>query len=138
VSGLALHHWVWRHGRPFAGGGKTVRMLQPGQPAGTAAACSALLTLGNSGLCRQWLFLLEGAATVVFGVVLRLCLAPSPAKARMLSHEEREWLQQEQDAARAATAAACGGRQRRGTLSERGNGVGSAILGVLLENGTAK
>ena len=67
---------------------------------------------------RQWLFLLEGAATVVFGVVLRLCLAPSPAKARMLSHEEREWLQQEQDAARAGTAAASGGRQRRGTLSE--------------------
>lgn len=58
----------------------------------------------------------------MFGVVLRLCLAPSPAKARMLSHEEREWLQQEQDAARAATAAASGGRQRRGTLSEWGLG----------------
>ncbi|KAI7845687.1 hypothetical protein COHA_000801 [Chlorella ohadii] len=75
-----------------------------------APIAAAILAMDGAGGLKgwQWLFLLEGAATVVFGMVLRLCLAPSPAKARMLSHEEREWLQQEQDAARAATAAASG------------------------------
>ncbi|PRW44580.1 MFS general substrate transporter [Chlorella sorokiniana] len=88
------------------------------QVVGAPIAAGILAMDGVGGLKGwQWLFLLEGAATVVFGVVLRLCLAPSPAKARMLSHEEREWLQQEQDAARAATAAVSGTRQRRGTLS---------------------
>ena len=70
--------------------------------------------------CRQWLFILEGLATVAFGLVLRLCLAPSPARAAMLSHAEREWLVQEQDAARAAAAAARGGRRGKGMLSEWG------------------
>lgn len=86
--------------------------------AGTTAHQHTSLPTARSHPSRQWLFLLEGAATVVFGVLLRLCLAPSPAKARMLTHEEREWLQQEQDAARAVTAAAGGARQRKGMLSE--------------------
>lgn len=68
------------------------------------------------------MFLVEGGLTVAFGLVLRFRLAPSPAKARMLSHAEREWLQQEQDAARTAAAARRQGRPK-GLLGEKREGV---------------
>lgn len=46
----------------------------------------------------QWLFIIEGAITAVFGVILRFVLAPSPAQAKFLTRAERSWLQKRQDA----------------------------------------
>ena len=87
-----------------------------------APLAAALLAMDGLGDLHgwQWLFLLEGGVTVLFGFALRACLAPSPAKARMLSHAEREWLQEQQAAGRAAAAAANAaqqhGSQRSGLL----------------------
>jgi sugar phosphate permease len=46
----------------------------------------------------QWLFLIEGLTTLIFGVLLRLFLAPSPREAACLTTTEQEWLQRRQDA----------------------------------------
>jgi MFS family permease len=46
----------------------------------------------------QWLFLIEGLTTLVFGVLLRIFLAPSPREAACLTTTEQEWLQRRQDA----------------------------------------
>lgn len=63
-----------------------------------APLAAAILSMDGLGGLRgwQWLFLLEGGATVAFGVALRLGLAPSPSKAPMLSHAERAWVVQRQ------------------------------------------
>ena len=74
-----------------------------------APLAAAILTMDGLGGLRgwQWLFLLEGGATVLFGVALRLCLAHSPARAhRVLTHAEREWLCQQKAAEREAASAA--------------------------------
>jgi MFS family permease len=83
-----------------------------------APIAAVILAMDGTGGLRgwQWLFLLEGAVTVAFGAVLRFALAPSPAKARMLSRAEREWLAQRQEAARAAAAGRAGGGRGDGSL----------------------
>lgn len=88
-----------------------------------APLAAAILMMDGVGRLHgwQWLFLLEGAATVVFGVALRFALAPSPAKARMLTHAEREWLQQRQARVLARQQAAAGGGS---TAREGGGGAG--------------
>lgn len=111
------------------------------QVLGAPLAALILGTLdGAAGLAGwKWLFLLEGAATVVFGVVLRWRLAPSPAKARMLSRAEREWLCREKEEELAAKAAATGGRHHasrwKASMSEFGGrsagGIGVGRLGGL-------
>lgn len=79
------------------------------QVLGAPLAAAILAMDGLAGLRGwQWLFLLEGAATVVFGAALRFGLAPSPAKARMLTHAEREWLVGRQARAAAAGSASAG------------------------------
>lgn len=50
--------------------------------------------LGLSGW--QWLFLIEGMCTVVYGAVLRYQLTPSPEKAVFLSENDRFWLEERQ------------------------------------------
>ena len=45
----------------------------------------------------QWLFIIEGVTTLIFGVLLKIFLAPSPATATCLTPEERKWLQRRQD-----------------------------------------
>jgi ACS family tartrate transporter-like MFS transporter len=50
----------------------------------------------------RWLFLVEGAITVIFGVLLGLNLAPSPRDASFLHEVEREWLANRQDRQRTA------------------------------------
>lgn len=98
------------------------------QVLGAPLAALILGTLdGAAGLAGwQWLFLLEGAATVAFGLVLRWRLAPSPAKARMLTRAEREWLCAEKEGELAAKAAAAGGRHHssrwKANMSEWGLG----------------
>jgi MFS family permease len=97
------------------------------QVVGAPLAAAILAMDGLGGLAGwQWLFLLEGCLTVAFGVVLRLALAPSPAKARMLTHPERAWLQQRQDDARAATAAAAAGGRRQQQQAGEGGASGSS------------
>jgi len=64
-----------------------------------APLAAAILSLdGQLGLRGwQWLFLIEGGTTLIFGILLRLFLVPSPAKAKFLTPEERNWLQHRQD-----------------------------------------
>ncbi len=101
---------------------------------GAPLAAAILAMDGLAGLRGwQWLFLLEGAATVVFGAALRIGLAPSPAKARMLSHAEREWLVERQAQAAARGAAGSAGAGREGGLMAAikrplGEHVGQALL----------
>ena len=58
----------------------------------------------------QWLFIIEGLLTVVYGVCVKLLLAPKPATAWFLQPAEREWLQQRQDNMHAGAVATSGGR----------------------------
>ena len=62
---------------------------------------AALLSLDGVGGMRgwQWLFLVEGVPTILFGIALRVRLAPSPDRAMFLSREERRWLARRQEAA---------------------------------------
>ena len=58
----------------------------------------------------QWLFLLEGIPTIVFGVVTLYCLTDKPADAAWLTPEEKAWVEGELEAEKAAMPAArhCG------------------------------
>jgi ACS family tartrate transporter-like MFS transporter len=53
-----------------------------------------LLSLGGKlGLAGwQWLFLLEGIPSVLFSVVILMCLPDGPAKVKWLTGPEKEWL----------------------------------------------
>lgn len=94
------------------------------QVLGAPLAAGILAMDGLAGLRGwQWLFLLEGLATIAFGAVLRLALVPSPAKARMLTPAERSWLQQRQ--ARAAA------RQQEGKAAGGGGAAHEGLAGIL-------
>jgi MFS transporter, ACS family, tartrate transporter len=68
------------------------------QVVGAPVAAGILAMDGTLGLRGwQWLFLLEGAPTIVFGVALRLRLAPTPSTAQFLTRQERVWLARRQD-----------------------------------------
>jgi MFS transporter, ACS family, tartrate transporter len=56
----------------------------------------------------QWLFVIEGLPTVVFGLVFLLTMPDCPREAKWLSGEERGWLQATLDGERKAVAAAHG------------------------------
>ena len=66
-----------------------------------------LLGLDGSGGLRgwQWLFLLEGLPTVFLGVAMFWFLPDSPATARWLTGDERDWLVDELNAENARLAA---------------------------------
>ncbi|EFN55132.1 hypothetical protein CHLNCDRAFT_134195 [Chlorella variabilis] len=98
------------------------------QVVGAPLAAGILAMDGVGGLRGwQWLFILEGGATVVFGALLRFALAPSPAKARMLTRAEREWLRHRQETARTAMGAA--GQQ--GAHPQAREGGGSTCAGFM-------
>ncbi|CAL5220999.1 g3114 [Coccomyxa viridis] len=68
------------------------------QVVGAPLAAALLLMEGVCGLHGwQWLFIIEGAATCLWGIVLAVALAACPASAWFLSREQREWLQKRQD-----------------------------------------
>jgi MFS family permease len=93
-----------------------------------APIAAGILALDGMGGLRgwQWLFILEGSVTVIFGCVLRFMLAPSPAKAPMLTRVEREWLHERQETARAALAAP--GRASAVSSREGGSGTATSLL----------
>ena len=66
---------------------------------GAPIAAVILATLdGSLGLAGwQWLFLIEGVCTVLYGVCLRYCLAKSPEEASFLDDDEKIWLQERQE-----------------------------------------
>lgn len=70
---------------------------------------SALLSLdGCLGLAGwQWLFIMEGIPTVLLGIWMRSALVESPAKARFLQPQEREWVQQRVAKAWVGAGGAC-------------------------------
>ncbi|KAK9845271.1 hypothetical protein WJX81_001693 [Elliptochloris bilobata] len=68
------------------------------QVIGALVAAAIFQMDGLSGLPGwMWLFILEGAATVIFGLALRVFLAPTPGQAWFLKPAERRWLQKRQD-----------------------------------------
>lgn len=69
---------------------------------------SALLRLdGHAGLSGwQWLFVAEGIPTIVLGISVLFVLDDSPAQAKWLTPDERQWLVQELDEDRARYGAA--------------------------------
>ena len=74
------------------------------------------LTAGRPGW--QWLFIIEGCLTIIYGIVLKVLLAPTPGVAWFLKPAERTWLQQRQDNIHLGAMANSGGR-------------GSTIMGAL-------
>lgn len=65
--------------------------------------------MGMNGIAHlqgwQWLFILEGAPTVLLGVITFFFLTDHPAQARWLEPQERQWLTGEMARERAAQAA---------------------------------
>ena len=58
----------------------------------------------------QWLFIIEGCLTVVYGICVKLLLAPKPSTAWFLQPAEREWLRQRQDNVHTGAVANAGGK----------------------------
>lgn len=88
------------------------------QVIGGPLAAALLLLDGTFGLHGwQWLFICEGIPTVLFALVLKMCLAPTPATAQCLTPEERVWLQKRQHEATAARNATTGQSSITGALS---------------------
>ena len=103
------------------------------QVLGAPLAAAILAMDGAAGLKGwQWLFILEGGATVAFAVALRYGLSPSPGKARVLNHAEREWLQRRQEAALAQVrSSGGGGGEQHGGGGSGGTGIGQQMRGLL-------
>ena len=82
----------------------------------------------------QWMFVLEGAPCVILGVLVLLCLTETPAEAKWLSPEERDWLQSCYDAERRERAAALENEKPRTwslVTDARVLAYGAAFFGVL-------
>ncbi len=60
---------------------------------------------------------------MLFGIALRMRLAPSPAKAKCLEPEERLWLQRRQD-----DSAAAGGGGQGGGRGQQGESQVAALM----------
>jgi MFS transporter, ACS family, tartrate transporter len=68
-----------------------------------------LLELHGLGLKNwQWMFLLEGIPSVLLGIVVLRFLTDRPSQAAWLTQEQRDWLANEMEAERAASAQAAG------------------------------
>ena len=69
-----------------------------------------LLQLTGLGFSNwQWMFLLEGVPSVVFGIAVLLFLTDRPSRATWLTDEQRAWLMNEMDTERDAALKATGG-----------------------------
>ncbi|CAL5224155.1 g6792 [Coccomyxa viridis] len=64
-----------------------------------APLAAGLLYMDGLGGLRgwQWLFIIEGLVTSIYGILLKFLLTPSPAKSHFLTPAERTWLQNRQD-----------------------------------------
>lgn len=91
------------------------------QVVGGPLAAALLLLDGTFGLHGwQWLFICEGIPTIIFAVILKVYLAPTPATAQCLNTQERVWLQKRQDEAIAArTESNCHSCVKGGLLNWR-------------------
>ncbi|KAG2441973.1 hypothetical protein HYH02_009767 [Chlamydomonas schloesseri] len=91
----------------------------------SAPLAAALLALGGAGGLAgwQWLFLLEGLATVALGVVTASCLPPSLSAAAFLTGHERHWLMQRVEAS-GGGGSVVGGSSSGALLAGVGVGVG--------------
>jgi ACS family tartrate transporter-like MFS transporter len=123
-------HWF-----PRAERGRALATLVLGVPISQAfgAAFSAWLMshdwLGYEGW--QWVFLLEGAPAVLFGMALPFLMTDRPRQARWLTPAEGEWLEQTLEAERRQIAAQ-GGMHLRQAL--RQPTVWLLALAILLTN----
>ena len=69
-----------------------------------------LLQLTGLGFSNwQWMFLLEGVPSVLFGIAVLFFLTDRPSQATWLTDEQRAWLTTEMDAEREAALQATGG-----------------------------
>lgn len=102
-------HWFPKRDRARA---MSVMLLGvPGSLALGARASAALLEQNWFGLTGwQWVFLVEGAPAVLFGIVLPFILPDRPRNAQWLTPAEREWLEATLEDERRQTVAAGGGK----------------------------
>ncbi|KAG2440714.1 hypothetical protein HXX76_003571 [Chlamydomonas incerta] len=93
----------------------------------SAPLAAGLLTLGGAGGLAgwQWLFLLEGLATVALGVVTVSCLPPSLSAAAFLTGHERHWLMQRVEAGGAGVLGGSSSGALLAGVGERGAGCSS-------------
>jgi len=103
-----LGHWYRPQDRA-----KAVAMFMAAIPASQVIAAplsAAIMKAGWFGLSGwRWLLILEGAPAVVCGIVCLFYLTDRPAQAHWLSAEQREWLVEQMNRARAVTAERAGG-----------------------------
>ncbi len=97
--------------------------------------------LGLDGLLGfkgwQWMFILEGTPCVILGVLILFCLTETPAEAKWLTPEERDWLQSCYDGERRERAAVLENEKPRtwGLITDaRVLAYGAAFFGVLCGN----
>ncbi|BDA46973.1 Putative tartrate transporter [Coccomyxa sp. Obi] len=70
---------------------------------GAPIAAGILFMDGIGGLRGwQWLFILEGSVTALYGILLKFVLAERPSSAYFLKPEERSWLANRQDTLQAS------------------------------------
>ena len=92
--GVILYLTYWFPARKRAG---ATAMFMAGAPISTArgSPVSAAL-LGMHGVMGlkgwQWMFLVEGAPAIIFGIVVLFFLTDRPIQARWLAEDERAWL----------------------------------------------
>ncbi len=103
-----LGHWYRPQDRA-----KAVAMFMAAIPASQVIAAplsAAIMKAGWFGLSGwRWLLILEGAPAVVCGIVCLMYLTDRPSRGHWLSAEQREWLVEQMDRARAVTAERAGG-----------------------------
>lgn len=92
--GVILYLTFWFPGRLFSRAFSTFQLGVPIALAVTTLITSAILLMdGVLGLAGwRWVFLLQGVATLVLGVVYLIFLPSSPKKAKWLTHREREYI----------------------------------------------
>ena len=102
---LYMTYWI-----PSAYRGRIVAIFMVSIPMasfiGAPLSAALLQTDGMLGLRGwQWLFILEGLPTVLFGVACLWFLTDRPEQAKWLTAEQRDWLSKRMDGERAASKA---------------------------------
>lgn len=106
LPGVAIYvsRWFPQRYRATAVAGYIIGSQFPsviGAPISTAIMTYADQALGLHGW--QWMFLVEGLGAVVVGVIALRTMTESPADAKWLAPDQRDWLDQTLEAERAAT-----------------------------------
>lgn len=115
LPGVAVYltRWIPANRRGWAFGGYIIGSTVSGVVGGPLS--TTIMTYANhlAGLHGwQWMFIIEGALGLIFGLASLRWLTDRPAEATWLAPEQREWLESKLEAERAALAGQPHGRIR--------------------------